>query len=94
MAAAIYLVHVADADDPSVTLIDGITHAIINSDDGGTDAQIISEAVAQAVAAGIPLPTGYFDTVVDLSTSGLLDADTDCILIPSASRSDVRVIAS
>lgn len=91
MAAHIYLLTTGSA--LGETLVDGITHCIINSDDGGSDAQKIIEAVAQANAAGIPLPAGYFSTVIDLATNGLLDADTDSIFIASRSRGDVRKIA-
>lgn len=95
MAAQLYLLTVANADDPQTLLIDGITHCIVNSDDGGADAVKIAEAVASAVSIGIPLPTGYFDTVELLGppTAGIMTTDEDAIFIPSRSRTDHRDIA-
>ena len=91
MAANTYLVTKASADDPSITLIDGISSCIINSDDGGTDAEIIGEAEAALQGAGVAIPSGYFDTVEDVSPSGILDTDED--LIAFRHRGTVRVIA-
>jgi hypothetical protein len=81
MAEALYLVSKADKQN-GVMLIDDIVACIINSDDAGTDADKIADAVAQAVAAGHPLPTGYFDTVEDIGdlATGKLSTDLDTVL--------------
>lgn len=66
---------------------DGIRAVVINNDDGDSDAEIITAAIA-AVNAALPadadvpddkLPAGYFDTVtqVDDLTSGPLATDQD-----------------
>jgi hypothetical protein len=65
------------------TFIDGITHCIINSDDGGSDAVKIAEVITAANAAGIPLPAGYSDTVSDLAVTGaFMGMDLNCVFIP------------
>lgn len=93
MAAAIYLVSKAQAESPEQTLIDGIHAMIVNADDGGTSATTIAEAIATAVAAGHPLPSGYFDTVELLGpdTGGIMDTDEDALIF--LKREITRVIA-
>lgn len=83
MAEALYMVSKANADDPQQPIINGIHVALVNSDDGGTDAQIISEATAKCVSAGHPLPSGYFDTVTAIGdlTNGPLPTDEDTLII-------------
>lgn len=82
MTEALYLV-TKNVKDGQRT-VDGIFAAVINADDGGSDATILAAADAQMVAKGHPLgqPT-YFDTVVgkisDLS-SGVLKDNNDCYL--------------
>jgi hypothetical protein len=79
MAENIYLVYRAESSGES--FINGITSVVINADDGGTAADTIADAIAQCVAAGHPLPSNYFDTVVDLNTTtGALADDTDCYI--------------
>lgn len=82
MAEALYLVSKANADSPCETIIDGIHCVLINSDDGGTDAEIIAEAEAQ-VQTLHPVPDGYFDTVTAIGdlTAGPLKDDTDTMII-------------
>jgi hypothetical protein len=93
MAAALYYVTKSDAGNPAHTYIDDIRGAIVNADDGGSDAVTIAEAIATAVAAGHPLPDGYFDTVelLGLPTGGIMDTDEDAIILTR--RGDTRVIA-
>jgi len=83
MAEALYLVTKANAQHGGETIINGIHAVLINSDDGGTDAQIIAEAEAQVVAGGHPIPSGYFDTVAAVGdlTSGPLPTDEDTLII-------------
>lgn len=83
MAKGLYMVSVANAANPNVTIVDGIHAVLINSDDGGTNATIIAEAEAQVVAAGHDIPSGYFDTVTDIDdlTSGPLKDDEDTMII-------------
>ncbi len=83
MAKALYLVTKSGAGQPEKTNIDDIHACLINSDDGGSDADIIAEAIAQAVVAGHPLPAGYFDTVEDVGdlTTGKMPTDEDTIVI-------------
>lgn len=79
MAAALYLVNKSGSQAPSDRLINGIHAMIVNADDAGSSAVTIAEAVATAVAAGHPLPTGYFDTVtkIGVPTGGDMTTDTD-----------------
>lgn len=70
-------------------LVNGVRAVLINSDDGGTDAQKIIEAVAACnrafpkdAAGSDPFPAGYFDTVLEVGdlTSGPIPDDTDAIV--------------
>ncbi len=91
MAAAIYLVTRAGAESPETMIINDLWAMIINADDGDADAVKIAEAVATAVAAGHPLPTGYFDTVQKLGveTGGIMDTDEDAIILLRRSKTEV-----
>ena len=82
MAAQVYLISKANADDPSNNYIDDVHACLINSDDAAADSVKIAEAVAQANVAGIPLKTGYFDTVelIGPPTAGIMSTDEDCIV--------------
>jgi len=82
MAEALYLVTKSASNDPSATLIDGIHAVLINSDDGGSDAQIITEAETAVQGHGHAIPDGYFDTVSAVGdlTSGPLPDDTDIMI--------------
>jgi len=81
MAEALFLVTRSDAEQRQGT-IDGINAVLINSDNAGTTAETIADAVAQCVAAGHPLPTGYFDSIDEVSdlTTGSLKDDLDCFI--------------
>lgn len=83
MAEALYLVTKASADSPQQDIVNGIHAVLINSDDGGADADIIAEAVAQVVAGGHAVPDSYFDTVTAIAdlTSGPLPTDEDVMII-------------
>ena len=68
-----------------------VREVIINSDDGGTDADVIAEAISglnaqNPVEAGAEAvyPADYFDTVEDIGdlTSGPLATDEDFIAFP------------
>jgi hypothetical protein len=82
MAEALYLV-ARPASVTGLQLIDGVSAAIINKDDGQTDAQIQAACVTAAVAAGIALPAGYFGdaTVYKISdlTSGIFKDNLDAM---------------
>lgn len=78
MAAANYLVYVADAQDPVTNLVDGIHCMLINDDDGQTAAQTCATADAILIAAGHAVKSPYFDTRLAVST---LDADSDNVII-------------
>lgn len=93
MAAQIYLISKAESQKPVRALIDQVHAVIANSDDGGTDAVIIAEAVASAQALGFNLPADYFDTVEILGppTAGIMTTDEDIIVLTD--RSQARQIA-
>jgi len=57
-------------------VIDGIHSVVGNYDDGSSDAEIIADAYAKVVAAGHPIRSDYFDTVVALTTAAPDDTDT------------------
>lgn len=91
MAAQVYLVTKANADKPSLTIIDDIHAALINSDDGGSDAVKIAELEAVIQANGHPIPSGYFDTVqlIGPPTAGVMTTDEDVILILRRTKTEV-----
>ena len=63
MAEAIYLItKTEDSGTTGQSFINNVCAMVMNSDDGNTDDQIRAQAVTQAVAAGHPLPSNYFDT--------------------------------
>lgn len=82
MAAQIYLISKADAEEPSDTYYNDVHVCLINSDDGAADSVKIAEAIAQARVLGHPLPDGYFDTVelIGPPTAGIMSTDEDCIV--------------
>lgn len=91
MAAQLYLVTKTVGGG---TLVNGLTHGIINADDGSTAAVNIAEAEATARAAGIDLPDrGYFDTIELLGppTLGIMTTDQDAIFF--VGQTTVRSIA-
>ena len=77
MAAALWIVRRATTNKTDV--IDGIETVIINNDDGDNEATTIADAEAALVAAGYPIPDGYFDSAAVWSASGQLDSDGDLI---------------
>ena len=91
MAAAIYLLTRGSAYQPEKLIINDIHAMIVNADDGDNDAAKIAEGVATAVAAGHPLPTGYFDTVQKLGveTGGVMTTDEDAIILLRRSKTEV-----
>ena len=56
-------------------VIDGIVNAVGNFDDASTEAQAIADAVASGIAAGHPLPDGYFNTATIFLTTYPTDLD-------------------
>ncbi len=63
-------------------IIDEIYAVIINSDDGGSDAVIAAEAIAQLIVAGHDIPPSYFDGAAfdhTITTAGLLSTDEDML---------------
>jgi hypothetical protein len=56
-------------------VIDGIVNALTNADGASTEAVAIAEAEASAVAAGHPLPAGYFQTATVFLTTYPTDED-------------------
>lgn len=93
MAAQIYLISKAESQKPVRKLIDQVHAVIVNSDDGGSDAVKIAEAIASANALGFKLPSGYFDTVELLGppTAGIMTTDEDIIVLTD--RGTTRAIA-
>ena len=85
MAAAIWYVRKAVSEDPAKTLINGVHSAIINADDGGSEATTLAEAEAT-----LGLPSGYFSTAVLGLTA--LGTDEDAVAFGD-NRSPVEVIA-
>lgn len=83
MAAGIFLVSKTDAANPAYKYINDIQAAIVNADDGDSDATIIAEAIAAAVGLGHKLPASYFTTVEQLGvpTSGIMTTDLDAIVL-------------
>lgn len=82
MAAALYLVSKGSPENPDNTIINGVHAMVVNADDGGSDAVIIAEAEATAVAQGHPLPSGYFDTVqlLGVPTGGIIATDEEAVI--------------
>jgi len=85
MAKALYLITTDHGVGDNV--INGIFAVLINSDNGGSDAQKRLEARAQVLAAGVvadALPTTYFDQgrILDVGdlTGGALEDDTDAAI--------------
>jgi hypothetical protein len=77
MAATVWIVR---TDPGQKTLIQGITHAIINKDDTTVnEAQAIAAAHAAAQAVGIPLYDTYFDSAAQWDAAGEIDTDDDAI---------------
>lgn len=81
MAATVWIVR-RDAADKSDMMIEEISTCIINKDDTTVnEAQAIAAAEAAAVAAGIPLPSGYFTSAAQWDASGQIDADDDALFL-------------
>lgn len=77
MAATVWIVRTSAGQK---TLIQGITHAIINKDDTTVnEAQAITAAHDAATAAGIPLNPTYFDSASQWDAVGEIDTDDDAI---------------
>lgn len=77
MAAALWIVR--RSTDNKTDVIDGIETVIINNDDLDNEATTIAGAEAALVAAGYPIPTGYFDSAALWNAAGQLDTDQDLI---------------
>lgn len=75
--------------DSNEAVIDGIVAAIINSDSLDSEATVIAEAIAQAVAGGIPLPAGYFTSADEVLAAGQLDTDEDAVFFTDRGRTEV-----
>lgn len=76
MAETLFLVSKADA--PGISHVDDVNAVLINADDAASLAVVTAAAVTQCVAGGHAVPSGYFDTMLDLgdlSTGALKDAD-------------------
>lgn len=97
MAEALYLV-TKDVASRGKTYRDGITAVLLNTDDGKSDATIITEAIAlvnglmpQTSGEAAKLPAGYFDTVQkasDLAT-GPFATDQDGMVFTNILASQV-----
>jgi hypothetical protein len=83
LAAALYLVTIANSHQPNKQLVNRVIGAIVNADDGGTSADTIVDAETAIQAAGIAIPDGYFNTVqlLGLPTGGVMTTDTDVIVL-------------
>lgn len=79
MAEAYWTVTRSVPEEPQVGLINGIHTVIINADDGSTEAEAIADAETAMQAEGIPIPDGYFDSAVLLTTT--LPDDTDLLIV-------------
>jgi len=78
MVATVWIVRTSAGQK---TLIEGITHMIINLDDTTVnEAQAIAAAHAAAIAAGVPLNATYFDSAAQWDDAGEIDADDDAIM--------------
>ena len=91
MAEAIYLV--TRRHNLGQGLVNGLFAAVVNSDDGGSDAVKLAEADARAVAAGHAITSPYFDTVVGVigTSTGLVADDTDAILFSGQGINEAEV---
>ncbi len=83
MAAQIYLLTKAGADNPALTSVDDIHAVIMNLDDGDALAVHITEAVTAVEALGHPVGASYFTTeqLLGPPTGGIMTTDQDTILI-------------
>lgn len=92
MAEAIYLVQ--KNAGPGQHVVNGLFAALINADNGGTDAVIMAAADAQAVAAGHAIPSPYFDVAPVLITaaSGALNDNHDCFLMTATDQPDITKV--
>lgn len=81
MPAAIWIVRKTVTGKPTTPIINGIEMAIINADDAGNAATTIAEAEAALQGAGVPIPSGYFNTAALALASGQLDTDEDVIAV-------------
>jgi len=83
MVAAVYILR----KDGNQATVDGIVGAIVNADDGGSEAVTIAEAIATAQAAGHALPDGYFTSA--LATLTDLGTDEDAVFFTDRGRTEV-----
>lgn len=83
MAAQIYLITKAGAENPALTSVDDIHAVIMNQDDGGTTAVRMAAATTAVEALGHPVGGTYFDTeqLLGPPTAGIMTTDLDTILI-------------
>lgn len=78
MVATVFIVRKAVADKE--TIIDGITTVVINSDSVDSEATVLTATEAALVAAGHPIPTGYFNSADQWNAAGQIDTDEDLLI--------------
>ena len=86
MAAAAWILRKTD-DKP---VIDGIVYAAVNADNADAEAVVIAEAVATAIAAGHPLPAGYFNEADLFLAAGQFDTNEDGVFFTDRSGTEVK----
>lgn len=82
MAATVWIVR--KAVDDKETIIDGITSVIINLDDAEVEADVLTTTEGVVLAAGHPIPLGYFNSADIWSASGQIDTDEDMLVFGPA----------
>ncbi len=69
MASRGFMVTKANATESYKTLIGDIHACLFTGDDGDTDEETIAWVIDECRLLGYPLPDGYFDTVMIVSTT-------------------------
>lgn len=93
MALQVYLI--SKAHGAGNKYVNGVSRVLVNNDDGDADAVKIANAEAAVVAAGMPIPSGYFDSVelIGPPTAGIMTTEGDIVIFGPSTLEDTRVIA-
>jgi len=78
MVATVFIVRKIPSDKE--TIINGITTVIVNEDSLDSEATVLAATEAALVAAGHPIPTGYFNSADQWNVAGQIDTDEDKLI--------------